>query len=118
MPYKDPEAQRAYNKAYQKKHYAENKDYYKKKALLFNKNKRKWNREFVTRVKAMLGCFDCGESNPIILEFDHVRGEKTNNIADMVNQSYSTETIKEEIRKCKVRCANCHRIKTHERRNK
>lgn len=118
MPYKDPEARKAYNKAYQKKHYAENKEYYKEKALRSNKKIRGWNRDFVNRVKAKLGCFDCGESNPIVLEFDHVTGNKADNIADMVNKSYSTETIKQEIRKCKVRCANCHRIKTHERRNK
>lgn len=118
MPIKDPEARREYNKAYQKKHYLDNKDYYKKKASAYNKNQRKWNKDFVNRVKSIAGCFDCGEKNPIVLEFDHVKGEKVNNIADMVNQSYATSTIKEEIRKCKVRCANCHRIKTHERRNR
>jgi len=118
MPYKDPDSRRAYNKAYQKKHYAENKEYYKKKALEHNKSQRAWNRSFVSRVKGILGCFDCGESNPIILEFDHVRGAKSGNIADMVNNAYGIDAIKKEIRKCRVRCANCHRIKTHERRNK
>ena len=118
MPLKDREARRAYNKAYQKKHYRDNKEYYITKAKVYNRNQRKWGREFVKRVKAMRGCFDCGESNPIILEFDHVRGEKVMNIADMVNNSYSLSTIKDEIRKCEVRCANCHRVKTHERRNK
>jgi hypothetical protein len=117
MPLKDREARRAYNKAYQKKHYRDNKEYYVNKAKAHNRNQRKWGREFVKRVKAMRRCFDCGESNPIILEFDHVRGEKVMNIADMVNNSYSLNTIKDEIRKCEVRCANCHRKKTHERRN-
>ena len=118
MPYKDPNARREYNKAYQKKHYADNKDYYKKKAKLSNRNRRKWAKEFIKRVKRMYGCVDCGIKNPILLEFDHVTGNKINNISDMANQSFGLSTIKDEIRKCKVRCANCHRLKTHQRRNR
>src|SRR5690242_11356440 len=30
------------------------------------------------------GCVDCGEKDPIVLEFDHVRGIKTNNICHMI----------------------------------
>ena len=37
-------------------------------------------------------------------------------VSDMRNQSYSIKTIQEEIDKCEIRCANCHRIVTHERR--
>lgn len=117
MPLKDKEARKAYNKAYQKKHYEANKKYYKDKAKAHNRNQRKWNREYVRRVKSMRGCFDCGEKNPVVLEFDHVRDQKTMNIADMVNQSYGVDKIKSEIRKCEVRCANCHRKETHKRRN-
>ena len=117
MPIKDPEARRAYNRAYQKKHYSENKEYYKEKAKRSNRSAREWSRAFIHRVKRCLPCVDCGESNPIVLEFDHVCGEKRKNIADMANQAYSIGSIKEEMRKCEVRCANCHRQKTHERRN-
>ena len=116
MPIKDPELRRQYMKEYQKKHYQKHKKAYKEKAKTYNRNQREWGRDLITRVKRMYGCVDCGVSNPIILEFDHVRGSKVNNVADMVNQSYSLATIKEEIRKCEVRCANCHRIQTHERR--
>ena len=117
MPIKDSEARRRYNKEYQKRHYQKHKKAYKDRAKAFNKKKRKWNREFVARVKFMLGCIDCGIKNHIVLDFDHVRGEKIGNIADMVNNACGLTKIKEEIRKCEVRCANCHRIKTHERRN-
>ena len=117
MPIKDPEARKRYNREYQKKHYQKHKKAYKDKAKAFNRNQRKWCREFVKRVKRMYGCVDCAVNNPIILEFDHVRGNKINNIADMVHSACSVSTIKKEIRKCEVRCANCHRIKTHERRN-
>ena len=118
MPLKDPEARRRYNREYQKKHYQKHKKAYKDKAKAFNRNQRKWSREFITRIKRMYGCVDCGVKNPIVLEFDHVKGNKINNIADMVNQSVGLSTIKEEIRQCEVRCANCHRIKTHERRTR
>ena len=117
MPLKNLKDRRRYNREYQKKHYKKNKEYYKSKALLSKSEQRKWNREFVNRVKKNFGCIDCGEYNVIVLEFDHVKGEKFANIANMVHRPNSIDAIKKEIRKCEVRCANCHRIKTHERRN-
>lgn len=56
-------------------------------------------------------CIDCGQSDIRVLEFDHVRGNKSNNIAWMVGKGSSWSTIETEIEKCEVRCANCHRIK-------
>jgi hypothetical protein len=61
-------------------------------------------------------CADCGESNPVVLEFDHVRGRKKAAISDMPRQGYSISAIRAEISKCVVRCANCHRKKTHKER--
>lgn len=57
-------------------------------------------------------CIDCGEGDPIVLEFDHVRGEKKLGVAKMVAEGYSLATVINEISKCEVRCANCHRRKT------
>ncbi len=108
MAYKDPEDQKKFSAA----HYEKYKDQYKSRSKKRNRNQRKWGREFIQRVKKNLPCVDCGESNPVVLEFDHVCGEKHHNISDMVNQSYCIDTIKKEIRKCEVRCANCHRKKT------
>lgn len=113
MPYKNPEDQRRASAA----HYQKHKDVYKKRSLKRNRSQRKWNKEFIFRVKDMYSCVDCGESDPIVLDFDHVVGDKIANVSDMVNQSYSIDTIKQEIRKCEVRCSNCHRKRTHERRN-
>ena len=59
-------------------------------------------------------CIDCGEADPIVLDFDH-RGDKTANVADLLRDRASWETIAAEIAKCDVRCANCHRRKTVER---
>jgi hypothetical protein len=51
---------------------------------------------------------DCGQSDPMVLTFDHVKGVKRMGISQMVNQGYSIEAIREEIDKCVVRCGNCH----------
>lgn len=61
-------------------------------------------------------CIDCGESDPIVLEFDHVRGTKCGNISDMALAGFSLYSMKNEIEKCDVRCANCHRRVTYLRR--
>lgn len=57
-------------------------------------------------------CIDCGESNPIVLEFDHVRGIKKQSISRMITCGRRWDLIEEEMAKCDVRCVNCHRIKT------
>ena len=56
-------------------------------------------------------CVDCGEADPVVLEFDHVRGEKVANLSMMI-RSRPWRVIMEEIDKCDVRCANCHRRRT------
>ena len=53
-------------------------------------------------------CIQCGESDPRVLEFHH-RGEKEKDIAYLVGGGWSVGRIQEEIDKCDVLCANCHR---------
>jgi len=112
MAYKNSEDQAAY----MKEHYKRNKDKYKAKSRKRNKEQRKRNKDYVAFVKSLSCCVDCGEDNPIVLEYDHVRGEKRMCVSDMARQSYSIKTIQREIDKCELRCANCHRIVTYERR--
>lgn len=56
-------------------------------------------------------CIDCGESDPIVLEFDHLEDKKYT-ISHMVSNSLGWNSIIKEMSKCVVRCANCHRRKT------
>ncbi len=55
-------------------------------------------------------CIDCGEKDPIVLEFDHIR-DKTFTISS-IGRDRTLGEVKKEIEKCEVRCANCHRRKT------
>lgn len=57
-------------------------------------------------------CVDCGEADPRVLDFDHSKGDKTREVGVFVSSGYRWQRIEEEIAKCVVRCANCHRRKT------
>lgn len=99
-----------------KRHYEANKEKIKARTRKRNKEQRIKNKRFVDWVKSRSCCVDCGETDPLVLDFDHVIGEKKHNISDLARSSYSREKIMEEIDKCEVRCANCHRKITHKRR--
>lgn len=74
----------------------------------------------VAHVKSYLSshpCVDCGETDVIVLEFDHVRGKKTLEVSVMVRRGCSIQTIDKEITKCEVRCANDHKRRTRERKH-
>tara|TARA_R110000796_G_scaffold23944_2_gene68505 strand:+ start:3628 stop:3981 length:354 start_codon:yes stop_codon:yes gene_type:complete len=114
MGYKNPEDQAAAAK----RHYEANKKKIIKRSKERNNKQRVKNRDYVKLIKESSCCVDCGEVNNIVLEFDHIKGEKLKNISNMVNESYSIKSIQEEINKCELRCANCHRIVTHTRRCK
>ncbi|SRR6266511_3502309 len=57
-------------------------------------------------------CVDCGEADPVVLEFDHRDNvEKFAAVSNMFKM-YGWTRISEEIAKCDVRCANCHKRRT------
>jgi len=59
-------------------------------------------------------CTDCGKTfPPEAMDFDHVMGQKTSDISRMYG--CRKERIKEELLKCVLVCACCHRIRTEER---
>jgi hypothetical protein len=62
-------------------------------------------------------CVDCGEADPMVLDFDHVRGEKLMAVSRCATQGFSLTRLAAEIAKCDVRCANCHRRITARKRN-
>ncbi len=98
-----------------KDHYRNNKKDYLNRALNRNARVKTENRQRLYAYLSEHPCVDCGATDVRILEFDHVRGKKSANIAELLNNAASWSTIEKEIAKCEVRCANCHRIKTTER---
>lgn len=70
--------------------------------------------DLIARVDGYLAvhpCVDCGEANPVLLDFDHQR-DKISAVASMVRRTASWNEIAAEIAKCEIRCANCHARKT------
>ena len=78
-------------------------------------NQRKYryrNRIWFLKFLKQHPCIDCGEADPVLLELDHVRGQKTLKVSRFIQGGYSLKRIQEEIAKSVVRCVRCHRIRT------
>ncbi|MGN6663354.1 MAG: hypothetical protein ACTHK6_03965 [Solirubrobacterales bacterium] len=58
-------------------------------------------------------CIDCGETDPVLLEFDHLRDKKFTIATGIRNRNRND--VLDEIAKCDVVCANCHRRRTAQR---
>jgi L-lysine 2,3-aminomutase len=83
---------------------------------LATKTKQQYKKR-LAEIKQTSGCADCGEKNHIVLDFDHLRDKKYN-VSRMIHDGFSWKAILKEIKKCEVVCANCHRIRTHNRLTK
>lgn len=59
-------------------------------------------------------CVDCGDTEVLSLDFDHIQGRKRFNIAHaFMIKNMTIDKLKTEVAKCDVRCRKCHVIKTH-----
>lgn len=106
------ECQRAYYRLY----------YRANKSRFIAKNRRNKNRQR-KRLRAILllvkqsPCQDCGgEFHPWVMELDHREGTvKEAAVANLVSKGCTDARLLEEIGKCDVVCANCHRMRTYRR---
>lgn len=58
-------------------------------------------------------CKECGESNILKLDFDHIDpSEKVYNISEAIQLGRPWSKIENEIKKCQVLCASCHRVRS------
>jgi hypothetical protein len=60
-------------------------------------------------------CADCGERDPVVLEFDHV-GPKRADVGQLVRDGVTVARLDDEIARCELVCACCHRRRTAVRR--
>ena len=106
MPYKNIEDR----KKYEKKYYQKNKDKIKRYHNVHSKKKYKELKEWYDDYKKNLKCKICGENDYRCLDFHHIDPKlKRYEVVVAVKRRYSKKNIIEEIKKCRVLCANCHR---------
>jgi len=92
---------------------------YKKDAQIRQLKIRNRNRYFVYRFLKIFGqCIDCGNKDWRVLEFDHKnRNNKKDTVSSLMNKHIAIFNLKSEMKKCEIRCANCHKIKTRNQLN-
>jgi hypothetical protein len=105
-------------RAYERERYARLRESERARMKVNSDNARKRNREYVWELKSN-PCTDCGQIyHPTAMQFDHTDTDKEFNVSDMVKNGFSLTRIQEEINKCELVCANCHAVRTYERRVK
>jgi hypothetical protein len=112
MPYKDPEVRKQKNRQYQATYYEKNKATViatTKKSV--KKYKDQW-REY----KATLACVKCGQNHPATFDFHHIDSSTKEVSVNRLVKYRAFKRAMEEVKKCLVLCANCHRIHHHEER--
>jgi hypothetical protein len=111
--YADPDRQRAF----QRRHYAANKLVYLARAKAGRSRTRAAVTAWLLEYLKSHPCIDCGERDPIVLEFDHRDGTvKRFEIGSARRRSNALQAVIDEVSKCDVRCANCHRRRTYKAR--
>ncbi len=100
----------------QAKWYDKNKETHKENVYARKIDKKEEARDFIWQYLSTHSCVDCGEGDPLVLEFDH-RGNKKYEVSSLVSDGYPLSTIQREIAKCDVVCRNCHVRRTHKQQN-
>lgn len=73
-------------------------------------------KEYVRGLKATTPCTDCGQTYPhYVMDFDHVTGTKTQDVSRLMGRGRPIRILEQEIAKCELVCANCHRKRTFTR---
>lgn len=92
------------HRAYRKEHYKQNKRVYIAKARRNNDKSSDWYRDYKSQLKCK-----CGEDHPAALDFHHPDPTRKEFLVSKAVRRFGRKRLKEEIEKCEVLCANCHR---------
>lgn len=97
--------------AHSRAHYAANRAAYIGRA-----NQRRLNLREELRQLKTAPCMDCGVTYPwYVMDFDHRDGESKTDIVSRIANVGAAKRLREEIAKCDLVCANCHRVRTFTR---
>lgn len=97
-------------RAYQHERYLQNR------TELIQRSRVRKEEEYRRRLHVVLEylsqhpCVDCGESDPVVLEFDHLGGKSFTVSSGIKDRNWNL--VLSEIEKCEVVCVNCHRRRT------
>jgi hypothetical protein len=95
---------------YQREHYEKHKERYVERAVRRKQQLIAERAKFMIELFRARPCADCGETDPLVLEFDHLVDKKFNVGAGI--RERNLQSVRDEIAKCDVVCANCHRRRT------
>lgn len=99
---------------YKREHYLANRQRYVDQAQVRKRALRLERTTYLIEFFKSHPCADCGENDPVVLEFDHLADKAFNIGAALPYRNW--QSILDEIAKCDVVCANCHRRRTARRR--
>jgi hypothetical protein len=103
---------------FMKAHYEKYGDQYRERARVRRSNIKRQRQDKLYAFLSDKCCASCGINDIRVLDFDHIDpSTKKFSIARGVNECYSWEIIELEIKKCRILCSNCHRIRTVEQYN-
>ncbi len=94
-------------------HYTENRATYLSRNKLTKRDLRTARLLLLLEYFVEHPCVDCGETDPLVLDFDHLRDKEFTIGEELISRSWDAVTA--EIEKCEVVCANCHRRRTSAR---
>lgn len=106
MPYKDPKIRKEKAKIYSKRHYENNK----KELIARGKEYKKTRKNEWIDFKQSLECAFCGEKHHATFDFHHLEKHPSNRKVSALLANHNYGAAFNEVSKCIVLCANCHRI--------
>ena len=77
---------------------------------LYMKERYQLKKDIVQELKAQNKCAKCGEYRGYVLDYHHLDPtQKENTVARLVSNNFKLDKVYQEIDKCVLLCANCHR---------
>lgn len=95
--------------------YYANREHHLQNVMNHTLNNRQRLKDYVGDYLSRNPCVVCGETDPVVLEFDHIQGKHAA-ISELIRLNVPLPRLQEEIEKCQVLCCNCHKRKTAKER--